>query len=233
MACALVLASASGCGNSDGDGNGQLAYPDIPGLVVFYKFDGDLSNAVADIHHGIEGGTVEYVADHRGTANSAVSVDGDTIRVADHADLDITGAITIAAWVKPEVSNHAFAAVVDKDYLSAYSFGVHGGVGPDTVRVIAFILDQLFESDEVVPFATGTWSHIAFTYDEAVGEGKFYVNGAFAGSTAHDVAIGASDAELRIGVSTYGDTYSGAIDQLAIFERALTAPEVHSLYAFE
>jgi hypothetical protein len=233
IALALVMAAFAACANSDRLCDVEPDYPDISGLVVFYQFDGNLRNAVADIHHGSEGGAVQYVPDHRGIANSAVSVDGDTIRIADHPDLDITGAITIAAWVKPEVSERHFVAVADKFFLRAYSFGLDGAAGRDTVSVIAFIAGQPFSSDRVVPFATGTWTHIAFTYDEGLEEGKFYVNGLPAGSVFHRVRIGRNTMDLQIGVTMFDYAYRGAIDQLAIFDRALTAAEVHCLYAFE
>jgi hypothetical protein len=233
IAWGLLALAVIGCGGSDGDGNGGPEYPDIPGLVVFYRFEGNLENSVADLHHGVPDGTVAYVADHRGTANSALSADGDPVRVADHADLDITGAITLAAWIRPDISDQAFASIVDKDYFTGYSFGMNGGVAADTVNLTAWVSGSWFASDDVVPFATGAWSHVAFTYDEETGEGKFYVNGEYAGGTPHDVAIGVNDVDLHIGVAYHGDTYRGAIDELAIFNRALTAAEVNQLFEFE
>jgi hypothetical protein len=211
----------------------ETDYPDIPGLVVFYQFDGNLMNAVADVHHGSAGGTVYYGPDHRGIVNSAVSVDGDTIRVADHPDLDITGAITIAAWVRPRVSADSYVAVADKFLLRAYSFGLAGTIRPDTVCVIGVIAGQPFASQPVVPVGTGIWTHIAFTYEEEFGEGKFYVNGLPAGSDSHKRRIGQTTQDLLIGAPTFAGAYRGAIDQLAIFDRALTATEVRCLYAFE
>lgn len=99
--------------------------------------------------------------------------------------------------------------------------------------MIAFIAGQPFASHEVVPVATGTWTHIAFTYDEELGEGKFYVNGLPAGSMLHDPRIGQTSVDLQIGVTMFDYAYRGAIDQLAIFDRALTATEVRCLYTFE
>ncbi|MFZ1947798.1 MAG: LamG domain-containing protein [bacterium] len=208
-------------------------YPDIPGLVVFYEFDGNLMNAVADIHHGSEASGVQYVPDHRGVANSAVAVDGDTIRVADHPDLDITGAITIAAWVFPQLSDPGFVPVADKFLLTAYSFGLAGATRPDTVCVMGIIAGQPFASHAAVPSGRGIWSHIAFSYDEATGEGKFYVNGLPAGSMSYKRRIGQTSEDLRIGSAMFDDGFRGAIDKLAIFNRTLTAAEVRCLYAFE
>jgi hypothetical protein len=234
ITCGLMLFAVAGCDNSDNDGKEEPGYPDIPGLVVFYDFNGNLDNAVADIHHGVKASAVEYVADRWANSTSAVLADGEPIVVADHADLDITGGITLAAWVRPEPADQAYSAVVDKDYLTAYSLGMYGGIAsPDTVHLTAYIADQSFGSSEVVPLGTGVWSHVVFTYDEESGEGKFYVNGVLAGSSTRDVAIGTNDVDVYIGKAYHGDTYLGGIDQVAIFNRALTAEEVNDLLAFE
>ena len=83
--------------------------------------------------------------------------------------------------------------------------------------------------DETVPVGTGEWSHVAFTYSTATGKEKFYFNGARAGSTVHEVAMTGSGEDLRVRTSKYRDKYKGAIDQLAIFNRALTPEEVSEL----
>ena len=234
VGCVVVVLVVLGCGSSTSpDGSDGPPYPDISGLVVFYNFDGDLENAVSDFHHGTADSELTYVPDHNGTAASAVAVTSDTIRVADHPDLDITGSLTLAAWLNPGPSPYAYAAVVDKDYyLTAYSFGIHGAVGADTVAIIAFLVDAGFWSDEVVPVGTGEWSHVAFTYSNSTGWGKFYFNGAPAGSTLNTAAMTVSGEDLRIGTSKYADKYKGAIDQLAIFNRALTPQEINELYTF-
>jgi hypothetical protein len=234
LGCVLIVLVAAGCGGDTSPGdNGKAQYPDVPGIVAFYNFDGDLNNSVLDLHHGTAVSEVVYVPDHNGTEASAVTVTGDTISVADHPDLDITGSLTLAAWINPDPSPYAYAAIVDKDYyLTAYSFGVHGASSADTVTIIAFLVDVGFWSDEIVPVGTGEWSHVAFTYSAGTGEGKFYFNGAPAGGAVKEVTMTASGEDLRIGTSKYRDKYKGAIDQLAVFNRALTPVEVNELFLF-
>ena len=84
-----------------------------------------------------------------------------------------------------------------------------------------------------VPYGTGTWSHIAFTFVDSTGRGEFYLNGIPVGGGTKSVTIGTCDEDLRIGVAYYGDRFKGAIDQVAIFSRALSPEEVSELFAFE
>ena len=234
MTVLTLLLLGFGCSSSsDTDDPDPPAYPEIEDLVVFYPFDGDLENAVADEHHGTAERSLVYVEDHLGNADGAVHVTTEVILVPDHPDLDITGAITLAAWVKPDVSNHALCAVVDKNYQDAYTLGMHGWNGPSVQTIRAYIGDYGFYSDAILPFGQEVWSHIAFSYDETTQWGKFYMNGEAVDSTHVALTIGVNDIDLHIGEAYWGDRYKGAIDNLAIFSRALTDQEVVDLYEFE
>ncbi len=230
----LALLAFAGCGTLTGsDGTDQVSCPDIPDLVVFYDFDGNLRNAVSDEHHATSTRAIAYVDDRHGTSESAVHVVSDTILVPDHPDLDIVGSITLAAWIKPELSNHAYNAVVDKNYDEAYSLGISGGIDPDTVAVRAYVTDGSFWKSAVVPYGTEEWTHIAFTFVDSTDRGEFYVNGASVGGGNRSVTLETCDKALRIGVAYHGDRYKGAIDQVAIFSRALSPAEMTDLFAFE
>lgn len=232
----LVSLVIAGCSSSTGPGEeGEPPYPGIAGLVAFYEFDGDLRNEVSDSHHGTANRLLAYTEDRHGSADSAVYVDTpDKIVVPDDPELDITGGITLAAWVRPEPSNRAYAAVIDKKYAEAYSFGIYGGIAdPDTVRMISYVSDHGYGVQNAVPMGTGAWSHIAFTFSDSTGKGRHYLNGALVDSSTRAVVLGTSDEELRIGGAFLSDDYKGAIDQVAIFSRALTPAEVRALFAFE
>jgi hypothetical protein len=228
---ALIIA---GCGDSTGPGRSEKPpYPDIAGLVAFYRFDGDLENEVSANHHGTASGEITYVSDRAGSPGHAIHVDvSSEVVVPDHGNLDISGGITLAAWVKPETFDRAYGAVIDKNYTEAYSFGMRGGVSPDTVSLISYIADARRGSIRIVPLGTEAWSHIAFTFEDATGKRRFYLNGALADSSTGDAVLGASDEDLRIGGAFTTDDYGGAIDEAAIFNRALTPAEVSELFTF-
>jgi hypothetical protein len=238
LAFGLMLAACvvTGCSSSTGPGkNDKPAYPDMEGLVAYYKFNGNLENEVSDLHDGTASGSITYTADRHGSAGRAMYVGtNDKAVVPDDPELDITGGITLAAWVRPEASDRAYAAVIDKKYTEAYSFGIYGGVtDPDTVEMISYISHAGAFTQPLVPMGTGVWSHIAYTFEDASGKGRFYLNGAVVDSSTRASGLATSDEDLYIGGSFLGDGYKGAIDQVAIFNRALTPVEVGELFAFE
>jgi hypothetical protein len=238
LACAgvMLLLTLISCGGSTNpDGTEESTYPDISGLVAFYEFDGSLENEVSDSHDGTAAGEIAYVADRHGSDGAALYVNtSDKVVVPDHPDLDITGGITLAAWVKPEASDRAYAAVIDKKYTEAYSFGMYGGISdPDTVALISYISYEADGSPSIVPMGTGVWSHIAYTFMDATGKGRFYLNGSVADSSTRSIVLTTSDEDLRIGGAYLTDDYKGAIDQVAVFNRALTPAEVRELYEFQ
>src|SRR6185436_2157336 len=80
--------------------------------------------------------------------------------------------------------------------------------------------------------ATGTaalplnaWSHLATTYDGSLV--RLYVNGVLASSTAVTGAMTASTGVLHLGGNgVWGEWFAGLIDEVRVYDRALSAPEV-------
>ena len=73
--------------------------------------------------------------------------------------------------------------------------------------------------------ARGAWSHVATTYDRATW--RLYVNGVQVASRAFTGAIPVSTGALRIGGnSIWGEWFSGQIDEVRVYDRALSPLEV-------
>jgi hypothetical protein len=233
----LSLTLLVGCEDKTTDPDGVGGYPDIDGIIAFYGFDGNMQDETPGGHDATSGSTgLPFVKDHNGNEARAIYVNGttDSLWVPDHPDLRVTGSITLAAWIKPEGTALAYNAVIDKDYDLAYSLGLHGVAQGDTLTDIrAFIGDAMFEFDDVVPVAVDEWTHIAFTFVDSTDVGSFFVNGDFVGSVVEQTTLGTSVVDVRLGNTTYGDAYAGAIDQVAILGRALSETEVGLLYGFD
>jgi hypothetical protein len=71
-----------------------------------------------------------------------------------------------------------------------------------------------------VKVAANTWAHLAATYDGTTI--RLYVNGVQVATGAQTAAISTSTSALAIGANFYGEYFNGLIDEVRIYNRALT-----------
>ena len=70
-----------------------------------------------------------------------------------------------------------------------------------------------------------TWTHLAVTYDGA--SLKLYVNGAQVGSRPQSGSIPVTDGPLTLGGNrVWGEHFAGLIDEVRIYNRALSSAEI-------
>lgn len=145
--------------------------------------------------------------------------------------------MTVSAWVKPTAtSGLAMYAVGGDDAAigkNERSFQLVILDSTNQARFLVFTNNSTFayvvSTSSVID---GNWHHIAGTYDGS--NVKLYIDGVYQGASA---LSGTVNAGTNIGIgraSDIGDNtpnYSGMIDDVAIFSRALSASEVASLYA--
>ncbi len=209
-----------------GTKNAQLGV-DALGIVAYYLFNGD---AVDESGNGLDG-TVNGATlstDRFGGATSAYSFDGvdDYIDVADDPSLNFgTGDFSISVWARTGSSNAMrIVAKSDHDQDNGYQLGI-------TNSAVFYLLDIGPGNDSGDPVNDDAWHHIV-----GVREGndlRLYVDGeladAVSGVASYDVSTSLS---LKIGrrdgaQPTY---FEGSIDDIRIYDRAITAPEVSDLY---
>ena len=172
-----------------------------------------------------------------GRIGNALSLDGSTQygTVADEASLDITDAITIAAWVRPE--KFATQDLIAKDIngsVDGYQLSLATTKGGSSSQRAFVRFNQATSGDDVrVNAATmypidGTWMHLAATYDGSII--KLYVNGALEGSLPWAGTIATNATALGIGAQS-DDTrwFQGDLDDVRLYDRALSAGEIAAL----
>ena len=76
---------------------------------------------------------------------------------------------------------------------------------------------------------TSTWTHVAGTYDGTTA--KLYFNGELVGSATTSGALTAIAADAKIGHNIVtGGNFNGLIDEVEVFDRALTQQEIQAIY---
>ena len=177
------------------------------------------------------------VPDGRAAATDGVD---DRIDVGDLDPLDGAEAISVEAWVRwidPPDGFHGVAAALRKEQVFAFGAGWIGNNSTsDTQRNARFWIHTdngwLHSDNGTTDVDDGRWHHLAGTYD---GEYlRIYVDGIQESyRKAGRVVLSSNANPLLIGsAGGRGEFFPGAIDEAAVYDRALSATEVYEHYVF-
>src|SRR4029077_12207922 len=139
--------------------------------------------------------------------------------------LQLTSAMTLEAWVFPTTVNSAWRDVIYKGNDNYYL----EGTSTNSNRPVAGAILGGVYAEAIGPNAltANIWAHLAETYDGATM--RLYVNGVQVASLAKTGAIATSTNPLQIGGdSLYGQYFAGRIDEVRIYNRALSAAEIQN-----
>ena len=217
---------------------GLPAYVPPVGLVGWWPFNGNAGDSSGRGNHGTPVGAL-LTPDRFGRPNAAYAFDGDTsaIEVRDTTSLQVR-LLTMAVWVKPAVYGRRQQLIYKGRKTDAYGEGyylqtegqagvkINGGCQANVGWRLSYFDPQ--------DLPAGVWTHLCATYDGLYI--RNYVNGeqsdANPVSGQIDVCPGAN---LRFGCGQ--DFYPGprpfrgSLDDIGLWNRALTPAEVKALYA--
>jgi fibronectin type 3 domain-containing protein len=196
------------------------------GLVAAYGFDENTGTSTADQSgNGNTGSLSGTVWASSGKFGSALSFNGSSARVnvADSASLRLTSGMTLEAWVRPTALGD-WRTVILKERSGFYAYALYAST--DSNRPSGHVYttaDRELRGPSALP--VNTWTHLAATYNGSTL--ALYVNGVQTASQAATGAITANTAPLRIGGNAiWGEYFSGLIDEVRIYNRALSASEI-------
>ncbi|MCK4429252.1 MAG: hypothetical protein KAU95_02660, partial [Candidatus Aenigmarchaeota archaeon] len=156
----------------------------------------------------------------------------DYVDCGNDSSLDITDAITIEAWVKPEGHQDDYDRIVDKS--SPYGFAFDA-MSDEKLRFYSFFGGSGQGFNSVGAFTIDVWNYVVVKYNGTSGE--FFINGVSAGTFTPSPAgnLGNTIANLTIGRKSDSVSYlfNGTIDEVRIYNRALTDDEIHHHYQSE
>jgi hypothetical protein len=200
------------------------------GLVAFYKFEGNASDWSTNGNHGVPS-NVSLTTNRFGRADAAYRFSGASdsiIRVPNSPSLNVSNTLTLAAWVNFEPEGFISARILMKGrYNLAFA---DAGLA---ARRPGFIVQTPFEHLLLTPTPVtqaGKWYFIVGTYDESIM--RLFIDGIQAVEMAATGNITPSASDLIIGQNSDNrtDTYKGIIDDIRIYNRALSPAEVLELF---
>lgn len=213
---------------------GQIGGDPPADLLSFYEFEGDYSNSGSGTVEGQPEGAATIITDpDRGQVLCLDGSTGTYVRI-DNDDLDsISTEITIAAWVKSNVTDQPWGA---PPIGKAYNWRIYVG---DDEAVFFQVMDTQPQGTSIVTVTNiitdMQWHHVAGTYDGA--RYKLYIDGVqdtdpveatgdIANNVSHVFALGAFVKKSPDDIKRF---FNGCIDNVRVYNRALSAAEISDI----
>ena len=202
----------------------------VPGLVAAYGFDEGSGTAVADASGLGNNGTVAGAAwAAPGRFGKALRFDAarrtNAVTIADSASLDLTNGLTVEAWVNPDTLG-AWRTAVMKERPGGLAYALYAN-NASSRPVGQISIGGTKSATGTAQLPLNAWSHVATTYDGATL--RLYVDGTQVGSRAQTGSIAPSTGPLKIGGNgIWGEWFGGLIDEVRVYNRALTAAELQA-----
>ena len=206
-------------------------YAQVPtnGLVAYYPFSGNAMDSSGNNNDGTVHGA-EPTTDRWGRSDQAYEFNGssDYILVPNSSSLQPADEFTLSAWVN----------ITD---LSTLHWILDKRINTGTAPYNSYILcsaSNIFKTGITTnvsanagktTIVTGTWHHLVGVYDGS--QLVLYLNGVTDDSVSVSGSVNYSTEPLYIGKSPTNSAFTkGKIDDIRIYNRALNAIEVASLY---
>ena len=203
------------------------------GMVAYYPFCGNANDGSVNGNNGTVNGA-SLTTDRFGNANSAYTFNGSSnyIQIANSSSLQNVNSITISAWINInqlfQSGGSGFFPIVSKSNEQGtygnYAFGFW------SPNIIAHLNNA--ETAVEFPFSFGNWQNVVVTIGNGIT--SFYLNGSqlYSGNSGVFPNSPVNNLPLIIGMDKPGliEYANGKIDDIGIWNRALSQQEVTNLY---
>ena len=193
------------------------------GAVGIWGLDGDVQDSSGNSNNGANHG-ISFVGGKVGQAGS-FSGSNSYVTVSGSSSLK-SSVFTYSAWINP--------SAVTGNNRTILGNGVYGSpritIRPD--GSLALLKTNVLEiGRSASSISANVWTHIAVTYDGS-GNYAFYINGGLSGSGINLVPFDFTNSFFEMGrdSSISSEYFSGKIDEVSVYNRALTQSEVQSIY---
>ncbi len=214
------------------------SYVPTNGLVGYWPFNGNANDESGNGNNGTVNGAI-LTTDRFGVANKAYEFDGanDFIEILHNSSLNFNSTYTLLGWYNLELipTITEFALITKERNLNLTGIGIN-----ITNQSICDIFINNSGANNYcfnTSHTTGTWALITIVHDGQMR--KFYINGILVYSESFNNSPLASNLSIFIGkefTSPNGGSvgtnrfFNGKLDDIGIWNRALTDCEIQDLY---
>ena len=209
-------------------------------LVVYYTFDGNYEDSSGNELH-LTSSNTSLTEDKNGDLQKAVEFNGTSdsyLSIVHDSMLNLSSSFTITFWINP-LNTNDFYTILSKgrDMDNSYIINQDG-------KTLQFLLTSergIYQSvAENTSISQGEWSFVSCVNDKERGKMIVYVNNIleaekqyfpFQATNVFPLVIGRHFTS-RDGSGGYDYAYSGQLDDLRIYNKALTSGEISDLYKY-
>lgn len=199
--------------------------------VAYYPFNGNAADQSGLGNHGTVSGAT-LVSDRFGNSGSAYYFNGstDNIRIPSSTSLNFQDAITVSFWMNPAYLPSSLESypISHGNWTNRWKISI----SPDkTIRWTVKSTTGTKDLDSETTVATGTWYHVVGIYDGT--NFDLYLDGALSNHSTFSGLILTTTIDLVIGQelpNVTGHSFKGVLDDIRIYDYALTAVEILNLY---
>lgn len=208
------------------------------GLIGMWRGDGNADDSI-----GGNDGVLQNVGFTDGVVGQAFSFNPDRspfhgytgVRIEDRLAYELTHSLTIEGWIRPRGTCYSIFFRGDhRPGLDPYSLGIdgHNNLGFN-------ICSQDGNTASVYTMiGLGMWIHVAAVLDGDTGKLSLYTNGVLAAQTTTDIRPAGrllADQSPGVSIGNVNDggnnfPFTGDIDEIGLYNRALSADEVNAIY---
>ncbi|WP_346839560.1 LamG-like jellyroll fold domain-containing protein [Microbulbifer sp. SAOS-129_SWC] len=202
-----------------------------PNPIATFSFEDSLGDSSGGFGAGSvvgtaidqSGGSVSYAA---GVVGKALVLDGNSgVRLPD--DLITDNSYSFTLWLNPAALNAYTTSFFGWATTDSWISLLPNGFGTDTMLWSGSDLGTgWYDGHTGEQVATDTWSQLAVVVNN--GDVKVYVNGQmkFSGTNFPDVFAPVANTHFALGVNYWDTPYKGMLDELKIYDEAMTAEDV-------
>jgi fibronectin type 3 domain-containing protein len=201
------------------------------GLVAGYTFDAGAGTVATDLSGNGNNGTISGATWVAGKFGGGLQFNGSgaVVQIPASASLNVGSAITMAAWIQPASIQSGWRTIMQKQ-ADAYFLNASNSNGNNFPAGGATTGSATNVVSATSAAAVGAWTHVALTYDGSVM--RLYVNGTQVATRNAGGVVQSTTSPLWIGGNQpYGEYFSGVIDEVEVYNRALSAAEIANAMA--
>jgi hypothetical protein len=193
------------------------------GLVAWYPFNGNVKDESGNNNNGTIVGSVPFISDRNGLSNSAIQGGNGYITTTNFFQFKRNETFTFSAWVLLSSGVSSSGRLI-----STESNEGHFRITKSGNNVVVFQFGDYVSSPQL---NINTWNHLVYVYDNR--NESIYLNGVLVVTNSDqstEVLNYTNPFTIGAKASSAFDKWPDRMDDIAVWNRALTATEILKIY---